>query len=66
MSLRVKSLATGSSGNVILVQAGETALLVDCGLPARTVEEYLHQRAMDPASLSGILLTLITFSRPVS
>lgn len=57
MSLRVKSLATGSSGNVILVQAGETALLVDCGLPTRAVEEYLRRRAVDPASLSAILLT---------
>jgi phosphoribosyl 1,2-cyclic phosphodiesterase len=57
MSLRVKSLATGSSGNVILVQAGETSLLVDCGLPTRQVEEYLRHRHIDPASLAGILLT---------
>jgi len=57
MGLRVKSLATGSSGNVILVQAGETSLLVDCGLPTRIVEDYLRQSAVDPASLSGILLT---------
>jgi phosphoribosyl 1,2-cyclic phosphodiesterase len=57
MSLRVKSLATGSSGNVILVQAGETALLVDCGLPTRRVEGHLRQRNIDPSALAAILLT---------
>jgi len=57
MSLRVKSLATGSSGNVLLVQAGETSLLVDCGLPTRFVEEYLQRCRVNPAALSAILLT---------
>lgn len=57
MSLRVKSLATGSSGNAILVQAGDTSLLVDCGLPTRAVEEYLQHRHINPASLGAILLT---------
>jgi phosphoribosyl 1,2-cyclic phosphodiesterase len=57
MSIRVKSLATGSSGNAILVQAGETALLIDCGLPTRAVERYLHQQNINPATLAGIALT---------
>ncbi len=57
MSLRVKSLATGSSGNAILVQAGETALLIDCGLPTRTVERFLKHVNVDPASLAAIALT---------
>ncbi len=57
MSLRVKSLATGSSGNAILVQTGETKLLVDCGLPTRLVEDYLQRSNVDPATLSAILLT---------
>ena len=57
MSLRVKSLGTGSSGNAILVQAEDTSLLVDCGLPTRAVEEYLQHRHIDPASLGAILLT---------
>ena len=57
MSLRVKSLATGSSGNAILVQAGETSLLIDCGLPTRAVEQYLRHAHIDPASLGAIALT---------
>lgn len=56
-SLRVKSLATGSNGNVILVLAGETSVLVDCGLSTRSLERYLQQTGVDPASLSAILLT---------
>lgn len=57
MSLRVKSLATGSSGNAILVQAGETSLLIDCGLPTRAIEKYLRRDNIDPASLAAIALT---------
>jgi phosphoribosyl 1,2-cyclic phosphodiesterase len=57
MSLRVKSLATGSSGNAILVQAGETSILIDCGLPTRAVEGYLKHANIDPTSLAAIALT---------
>lgn len=57
MSIRVKSLATGSSGNVFLVQAEDTALLIDCGLPTRTIERYLREEGLDPAALAGIALT---------
>jgi len=57
MTLCVKSLATGSSGNAILVQAAETKLLIDCGLPTRLVESYLRRSNVAPASLSAILLT---------
>ena len=57
MSIRVKSLATGSSGNAILVQAGGTSLLIDCGLPTRTLERYLREESLDPTMLAGIALT---------
>lgn len=57
MSLLVTSLATGSSGNAILVQADDTTLLIDCGLPTRRVEKALHQHGIDPAGLAAILLT---------
>jgi len=57
MSLRVTSLGTGSSGNAILVEADETVVLVDCGLPTRTIERYLRQDGIDPNRLTGVLLT---------
>jgi phosphoribosyl 1,2-cyclic phosphodiesterase len=53
----VWSLASGSSGNAYLVRHGDTAMLVECGLPLRKLIPYLHQRGVAPRSLAGILLT---------
>lgn len=57
MTVTVTSLASGSSGNALLVQAAGAALLVDCGLPQRTIERQLRYAGMEPASLTAILLT---------
>ncbi|MGH7936587.1 MAG: MBL fold metallo-hydrolase, partial [Chthoniobacterales bacterium] len=35
MGLRVSILASGSSGNITLLETGRTRLLVDCGLGKR-------------------------------
>lgn len=57
MTLYVTSLASGSSGNVLLVRSGDAALLVDCGLPLRTLEPALARVDVHPAQVSAILLT---------
>lgn len=57
MPLRVTSLASGSSGNAIVIQSGRAALLVDCGLPQRAIERHLRQAGLAPSDLAGILLT---------
>ncbi len=57
MNLLVTSLASGSSGNALLVQAGSAALLVDCGLAQRTIERQLHHAGLEPRDLAAILLT---------
>jgi phosphoribosyl 1,2-cyclic phosphodiesterase len=57
MTVRVTSLASGSSGNALLVQAGDTALLVDCGLPQRAIERQLRHADIELRSLAAILLT---------
>jgi phosphoribosyl 1,2-cyclic phosphodiesterase len=57
MTLRVTSLASGSSGNALLIQADGAALLVDCGLPQRTIERHLRRAGLAPADLAAILLT---------
>jgi len=57
MSLIVTSLASGSSGNAFLVQAHGCTLLVDAGLPVRTVERHLRARSIDPATLRGIVVS---------
>ena len=39
--MRIVSLSSGSSGNVFYIKAGETRLLVDCGLTCKQIEERL-------------------------
>lgn len=57
MSVTVTSLASGSSGNALLVQLDDAALLVDCGLPQRTIERQLRHVGIEPTGISAILLT---------
>ena len=57
MTLRVTSLASGSSGNALLIQADGAALLVDCGLTQRAIERQLRYAGLQPVDLAAILLT---------
>ncbi|HEU0028212.1 MAG TPA: MBL fold metallo-hydrolase [Ktedonobacterales bacterium] len=55
--MRVVSLGSGSSGNALLVQAGQTAVLVDAGFPARALVSRLRQVGVAPQNVSAIFLT---------
>src|SRR5262245_46419841 len=58
--MRVTSLASSSSGNSVLVEAGpqrRTKLLVDVGLTTRVLAARLQAVGVQPAQLNGILLT---------
>ena len=55
--MRVVSLGSGSSGNALLVQAGQTAALVDAGLPARALVSRLRQAGVAPQRVNAIFLT---------
>src|SRR5437763_15288621 len=58
--MRVTSLASGSSGNALLVGAGpgrRTRLLVDAGLPGNILIERLRQAGAHPTQLQGVLVT---------
>ena len=55
--MRVCVLGSGSRGNSILVQAGESGLLVDAGFSARDLERRLASAGVDPASLEAIVIT---------
>jgi phosphoribosyl 1,2-cyclic phosphodiesterase len=57
MTIRVTSLASGSSGNALLIQTDGAALLVDCGLPQRVIERHLGHAGLHPSDLTAILLT---------
>lgn len=58
--MRVVSLGSGSSGNVLLVEAGprrRTKLLVDAGLSVRLIANRLQTVGVHPAQLQGVLIT---------
>lgn len=51
------SLASGSSGNSIYVGSKSSSLLVDAGINCKGICNALAQRGVEPAELSGILIT---------
>lgn len=55
--LEVTVLASGSSGNALLVRSGRGAVLVDAGVSARRLSSHLQACGLAPEALSGILLT---------
>jgi len=57
VALVVHSLASGSSGNSILVKDGDTAVLIDAGIGIRRLTAALMQAEVNPKDLSGILIT---------
>jgi phosphoribosyl 1,2-cyclic phosphodiesterase len=56
-TVRVSALASGSSGNAFLVEAGTTHILLDAGLVAPALERYLWQCGSPAASLSAIFVS---------
>ena len=57
MGFRFRVLGSGSTGNCTLVEAGDTALLIDAGLGPRSLAERVQAAGVDPARLAAILLT---------
>lgn len=55
--MRFASLGSGSQGNALVVEAGETRLLLDCGFSTRTAVDRLGQLDLAPDDLSGVLVT---------
>ena len=59
--LRFASLASGSSGNCLVVEAGErasvTRVLLDCGLNLTDTERRLARLGLEPSQIDGMLIT---------
>jgi len=58
--MRITSLASGSTGNALLIEAGpkrRTKVLVDAGLNGRLLINRLMQVAVPPTQLQGVLVT---------
>ena len=55
--MRFASLGSGSRGNALVVEAGATCLLLDCGFGPREIAFKLDRLGLSPEALSGILVT---------
>ncbi len=55
--MRFASLGSGSQGNALIVEAGTTRVLLDCGFSTRTVCQRLARLGLQPEQLSAILVT---------
>lgn len=55
--IRFASLGSGSAGNALLVESGQSRLLLDCGFSAAETERRLTRLGIDPQTLDAILVT---------
>jgi phosphoribosyl 1,2-cyclic phosphodiesterase len=55
--MRFASLGSGSEGNALLVEAGRTRLLMDCGFGLNDSISRLARLGVSPEQLSGIVIT---------
>lgn len=55
--LRLCPLYSGSSGNCIFVENGQTRLLVDCGVSGKKIEQALLAHGIAPDSINAVLVT---------
>jgi phosphoribosyl 1,2-cyclic phosphodiesterase len=50
-------LGSGSSGNAVLIEAGESRVLVDCGFGTRMIARRLNAIGVAPASIEACIVT---------
>ena len=55
--MRIKTLASGSSGNCTLIASGDSVILIDAGISAKRIEEGLKESSIPPAAVTAILIT---------
>lgn len=55
--MNVWVLGSGSRGNAVLLECGDTRVLVDAGFNAPTLAERLERIGVEPGSISGVVVT---------
>lgn len=55
--LRVATLASGSSGNCLVVSDGKEHILIDAGISARRITTGLRALGIEPGEVSAVLIT---------
>lgn len=57
MSFRFASLGSGSEGNALIVQVGDSTLMMDCGFGVGDTEKRLARLGLAPDDLNAIVVT---------
>ncbi|MGC8720909.1 MAG: MBL fold metallo-hydrolase [Thermodesulforhabdaceae bacterium] len=55
--LRFQVLASGSSGNACLVWTDNTCVLIDAGLPVRTIKERMKASSIEPSQIDAVVVS---------
>lgn len=55
--MRISVLGSGSSGNALLIEAGECRVLVDAGFKPRVLAQRLRAIGVQPESIQGVIVT---------
>ncbi len=55
--MRFASLGSGSAGNALLVEVGQTKVMLDCGFSIKETEARLAKLNVQPDSLTGVVVT---------
>lgn len=55
--IRFASLGSGSAGNALVVETGDSLLMLDCGFSAAETERRLTRLGINPQALDAILVT---------
>ena len=55
--MRFASLGSGSEGNALLIESGDTRVLLDCGFGLSEVTSRLSRLGLDASSLDAIIVT---------
>jgi phosphoribosyl 1,2-cyclic phosphodiesterase len=55
--IRFASLGSGSGGNGLVVEAGTTRVLIDCGFTVQETVSRLARLGLEPGDLDGVLIT---------
>jgi phosphoribosyl 1,2-cyclic phosphodiesterase len=55
--MRFASIGSGSAGNALLIEAGTTRLMLDCGFGIRETAVRLARLGLEPSQIDGILVT---------
>lgn len=55
--MRIKNIASGSSGNATLVESNNHCILIDCGISCKRINEGLAEEGLSLSDVEAVLIT---------